>query len=97
MTNLIIGGAGFVGLNLVEAGLRRADKVIAFDRSPLPETAAQSFALLPGELCIVQGDVTNQDDILRVIKDNKVAHVFHGAAVTAGQKREEEGQLQLLR
>jgi UDP-glucose 4-epimerase/UDP-glucuronate 4-epimerase len=90
MTNLIIGGAGFVGLNLVEAGLRRADKVIAFDRSPLPETAARSFALLPGELCIVQGDVTNQDDILRVIKDNKVAHIFHGAAVTAGQKREEE-------
>ena len=90
MTTLVIGGSGFVGLNLVETGLRRSDRIIAFDKIPLPSEAERAFSSLPGEFSLVQGDVTNLDNVLRIIKDNNIERIFHGAAVTAGQKRELE-------
>ena len=90
MTTLVIGGSGFVGLNLVEAGLRRSDRIIAFDKIPLPSEAERAFSSLPGELSSVQGDITNLDNVLRIIKDNNIERIFHGAAVTAGHKRELE-------
>ena len=61
MTTLVIGGSGFVGLNLVEAGLRRSDRIIAFDKISLPSEAERAFSNLPGELSSVQGDITNLD------------------------------------
>ena len=90
MTTLVIGGSGFVGLNLVETGLRRSDRIIAFDKIPLPIEAERAFSSLPGELSSVQGDIINLDNVLRIIKDNNIERIFHGAAVTAGQKREQE-------
>ena len=90
MTTLVIGGSGFVGLNLVEAGLRRSDRIIAFDKISLPSEAERAFSNLPGELSSVQGDITNLDNVLRIIKDNYIERIFHGAAVTAGPKRDLE-------
>ena len=86
MTTLVIGGSGFIGLNLVETGLRRSDRIITFDKIPLPSEAERAFSSLPGELSSVQGDITNLDNVLRIIKDNNIERIFHGAAVTAGQK-----------
>ena len=75
MTTLVIGGSGFVGLNLVETGLRRSDRIIAFDKIPLPNEAERAFSSLPGEFSLVQGDVTNLDNVLRIIKDLSLIHI----------------------
>ena len=83
MTTLVIGGSGFVGLNLVEAGLRRSDRIIAFDKILLPSEAERTFSRLPGELSSVQGDITDLDNVLRIIKDNKIERIFHGAAAVS--------------
>lgn len=88
MTNLVNGGAGFVGLNIVEEALRRGETVIAFDRSPIPEAALAVLAGLPGTLRVVTGDITNPDDVARVVSDNAVQRIFHGAAVTSDAARE---------
>ena len=69
MTTLVIGGSGFVGLNLVETGLRRSNRIIAFDKIPLPSEAERAFSSLPGEFSLVQGDVTNLDNCLLYTSD----------------------------
>jgi len=55
MSILVTGGAGFVGLNLLEAFLGRGESVVAFDRQPLPAVAQRDFAALPVRLHGVSG------------------------------------------
>ena len=88
MTILVNGGAGFVGLNIVGEALRRGAAVVAFDRSPVPEAANAILADLPGELTVVTGDITDPDDVARVVSDKAIERIFHGAAVTSGPERE---------
>lgn len=85
---LVTGGAGFVGLNLLETLLGRGESVIAFDANPLPPAAVADFASLPGRLNVVTGDVRDRDAIVRAMAAHAADRLIHAAAVTAGPARD---------
>lgn len=88
MAVLVTGGAGFVGLNLVEALLSRGHDVTVFGREPLPPIAETAFATLPGRLRAVQGDVRDALVLKTLFASEKFDTVFPFAAVTSGPARE---------
>jgi len=86
---LLTGGAGFVGLNVVEALLARGEHVIVFGReSTLPDPAPTVFARLPGRIEVIQGDVTDHAALRDLFRQRRIGAVFPFAAVTAGPERE---------
>jgi nucleoside-diphosphate-sugar epimerase len=86
---LITGGAGFVGLNLLEALLARGEEVVVFGReAALPTPATAAFARLPGRVEVVQGDVNEAEALRAVFRAHRIDRVFPFAAVTAGPERE---------
>lgn len=87
MTVLIFGGCGFVGLNIAEALLRQGRSVTLADRIAMPEAAGRAFALHPGELRVVETDVTDAGAVERALRPGVDAVVL-GAALTAGPARE---------
>jgi nucleoside-diphosphate-sugar epimerase len=88
-TILVTGGAGFVGLNLVEALLGRGDHVVVFGReAALPPEAQTAFRTLPGRLEVIQGDVLDEAGLRGVFTRFKPDGVLPFAAVTAGPVRE---------
>jgi nucleoside-diphosphate-sugar epimerase len=90
MAVLVTGGAGFVGLNLVEALLARGEAVVVFGREALPAPAAAAFARLPGQLTLLQGDVRDADALASAFAAARIDAVFPFAAVTSGPAREAE-------
>jgi dTDP-glucose 4,6-dehydratase len=88
MAVLLTGGAGFVGVNIVEALLGGGRDVVLLDAEPLPAAAQAEFAHFGGRLRCVQGSVLDAALLERVTKDMAVDEVIHGAAVTAGVERE---------
>ena len=87
MTTLLVGGAGFVGLNIAERLLADGDDVVVFDRLPLPCDAAAVFAKLPGRLQIITGDVMDPVAFNSAFNGG-IDQVVLGAAVTADTSRE---------
>ncbi|WP_237214431.1 NAD-dependent epimerase/dehydratase family protein [Falsiroseomonas oryziterrae] len=86
---LVTGGAGFVGLNLVEALLARGEHVVVFGReTALPDPAPAVLGKLPGRLELVPGDVTDAAALREVFRARRIGAVFPFAAVTAGPGRE---------
>jgi UDP-glucose 4-epimerase len=86
---LVTGGAGFVGLNLVEALLRRGEQVVVFGReAALPPQATACFASLPGRIEVIEGDVRDAEALRAVFGARRIGAVFPFAAVTAGPARE---------
>jgi nucleoside-diphosphate-sugar epimerase len=86
---LVTGGAGFVGLNLVEALLRRGEHVVVFGHeAALPEPAPARFAALPGRLEVIAGDVQDAAALRAVFAGRRIGRVFPFAAITAGPERE---------
>ncbi len=88
MAVLVTGGAGFVGLNLVEALLSRGHDVTIFGREALPAAAEAAFARLPGRLRAVRGDVRDELVLKTVFASDRFEVVFPFAAVTSGPARE---------
>jgi nucleoside-diphosphate-sugar epimerase len=86
---LVTGGAGFVGLNLVEALLARGEHVVVFGReATLPAPAPAILGRLPGRLEVIQGDVQDDDALRALFRGRRIGAVFPFAAVTAGPQRE---------
>ncbi|HEX7124608.1 MAG TPA: NAD(P)-dependent oxidoreductase [Thermodesulfobacteriota bacterium] len=96
MSVLVTGGAGFVGLNLVEALLARGEAVVVFDRSAPPPAFRAAVARRPGRLVTVEGDVRDREALARAFDDHGVDRVFHGAAITAGPARERQAPADVL-
>jgi nucleoside-diphosphate-sugar epimerase len=88
MTTLVTGGAGFVGINIAAALLQRGEKVVLFDRSPLPAAARRHLETLPGQLLGLTGDVCNRDQLIGAMREHGIRKLVHGAAITAGLERE---------
>lgn len=80
MQVLVLGGAGFVGLNVADAFHRRGHAVSVFDRSAPP-------AGFPVPVRSVVGDVRDADALRSILSDGVDVLVL-GAAVTAGTARE---------
>lgn len=96
MAILVTGGAGFVGLNLVEALLSRGEHVVIYGREALPPAAAAALAPLPGRLDLVQGDVLDSAALDAVFVRHKIHAMFPFAAITAGPRREAEQTATIL-
>jgi nucleoside-diphosphate-sugar epimerase len=96
MRALIVGGCGFVGLNIAEALLRRGDSAVLFDANPLHPAAAAAFDALPGELAVLQGDVRDANSVRGAFSRPAIEAVFYGAAMTSGPAREREAPAQVL-
>jgi UDP-glucose 4-epimerase len=93
---LIVGGAGFVGLNIVELLLRRGISVVVLDRADMPEVARAELAAHPGRLTCMQGDIEDRDVVDRAIARGIDAIVL-GAAITANAARDAEEPERILR
>lgn len=88
MRTVVVGGGGFVGLNIVERFLTQGRAVTLFDLTPPPEAALAAFEALPGDLRVCIGDVRNAGDLSDAFADADA--VVYGAAVTAGDGRDRE-------
>ncbi|TQF31252.1 NAD(P)-dependent oxidoreductase [Bradyrhizobium sp. UNPA324] len=95
MKIVIFGGTGFVDLNLAEVLLARGHEVTLYDRAPLPAAAQRSLGEYRERLKVVQGDITDSEDIDALIAEGCDTIVL-GAAVTAGEKLERASTARVL-
>lgn len=88
MKVLVTGGAGYVGMNVVEALLERENEVVLLDAGALP--AAIKTALAPhGALVdVIAADVRDAAAVDGIFSSRRIDGVIHCAAVTAGADRE---------
>ncbi|OWT76953.1 MULTISPECIES: NAD(P)-dependent oxidoreductase [unclassified Achromobacter] len=86
MRVLVTGGAGFVGLALAQALLEQGAEVHLFDSRPPPMLFLETMRPHAARLTVQQGSVGDEDSV--GVACQGVSHVFHGAAVTAGPRRE---------
>lgn len=89
MRTLVIGGGGFVGLNIAEHLLRTGRDVLIFDLAPPPDAALAALNALPGDLRVAIGDVTDAATVAAAMA-SEVDRMVYGAAVTAGAERDRD-------
>lgn len=87
MNILLVGGTGFVGLNIAEALLGRGHAVTLFDRAAPPPVAQRAFAAHGDKLKIALGDVLDRKATAALIATGFDAIVL-GAAITADAARD---------
>jgi UDP-glucuronate 4-epimerase len=83
---LVTGGAGFVGLAIVEHLLARGEAVTVLDVHAFPPDAAELFARLPGKLRVVTGSVLDAKALAAAAEG--ASSIIHAATVTPDAKRE---------
>ncbi|MDR0718433.1 MAG: NAD(P)-dependent oxidoreductase [Treponema sp.] len=86
MNYLVTGGTGFIGSYIVRRLLAEGHTVVAH-HSHSSETSAQQV-LTPDELSrtnVVQGDVTDLDQLIHVCKEYKVERLIHMASMLAAE------------
>jgi nucleoside-diphosphate-sugar epimerase len=88
MTILITGGAGFIGLNLLEELTSLGKTLIILSPSNLPLRIQQAFAQKNIFYEYVQGKVDHEEDLQKIFDHYKISKVIHAAAITADQDRE---------
>jgi CDP-glucose 4,6-dehydratase len=81
--SLVTGARGFVGGWLAKALLERGDTVISFDRRRVTEKpSALGMLGIEQDLVQVEGDLTDEAEVGRVLSEHSVDTVFHLAAET---------------
>jgi UDP-glucose 4-epimerase len=93
---LILGGTGFIGLNIATALLAGGHRVTLFDRVGLPCAARQFCAGDADRLTVIQGDVTDRHAVESIVASGFDA-VILGAAITAGPARDAADPEAILR
>jgi UDP-glucose 4-epimerase len=88
MKTLVIGGGGFVGLNIVEHLLAHGHDVVLFDIAPPPDVAVTALKALPGTLTVTLGDVQAPGAVADAVQGADT--MVYGAAVTAGPERDRQ-------
>lgn len=84
MKILVTGGCGFLGSNLVSHAIKRGDDVVVFDnlyRNGSQENLAWLKSL--GTFKFVHGDIRNNNDVRRAVRDFLPEGVFHLAGQVA--------------
>lgn len=84
MKLLITGGCGFLGSNLASDALVRGDELIVFDNL-YRNGSRDNLAWLQsqGEFRFEHGDIRNQNDITRLVRETKPDAIFHLAGQVA--------------
>lgn len=80
MAILITGGSGFIGLKLSKTLLEKGHQVILFDIVP-PEKEVKEAR----QWSFVKGNISNWAEVCNVVRDWKVEHIFHLAAMLSAQ------------
>ncbi len=88
MRVLIVGGQGFVGLNIAEQLLAQGHAVALFGPDSAPTAFKETLKALPGELIITDGDISRADDLEHAFAAFTPDRVVNAAAITAGLDRE---------
>ena len=88
MTTVVTGGAGFVGMNLVEALLKRGEDVVLCDGGALPPAAESALKPYGKALSVLRGDVLDTQFLQKVFSGHRHANVAHCAAITSSPQRE---------
>jgi nucleoside-diphosphate-sugar epimerase len=88
MAILITGGAGFIGLNLIEELSTLGETLIILSPSDLPSKFQQVFAQKNISYEYVQGRVDHEEDLQQLFDQYKISKIIHAAAITADQDRE---------
>ena len=72
MTVLVTGGAGFVGMNIVEAFLARGEDVVLCDGSVLPPAAGRALKPYANALTVLCGDVLDAQQARGVVSSARI-------------------------
>lgn len=88
MAILVTGGAGFVGVNIVERLLNDGEVVVVYDRKPFPVDVSKTAGRNHERLHRVIGDVTDEVRLKAVCKQHDVHEVVHAAVITSDMRRE---------
>ena len=96
MTILITGGAGFIGLNLIEELSSLGKTLIIYGPSDLPSKFQQAFSQKNIAYEFVQGRVDHEDDLQKLFDQYKISKIIHAAAITADQDREQQHTKEIL-
>jgi nucleoside-diphosphate-sugar epimerase len=73
MAILVIGGAGFIGARVTRRLALRGESVVCMDVNP----GAASFADLGEKVKVVRGDITQFDDVMRVMMETQPQRVIN--------------------
>ena len=85
---MITGGAGFIGLNLIEELSRLGKTPIIFGPTDLPSQLKQAFMHRNISYVYVHGRVDHEEDLQQLFEQYKISKIIHAAAITADQDRE---------
>ncbi len=77
MAILITGGSGFIGSELSKDLLQKGHQVVLFDMIP-PKKENK-------EVLFVRGNISDWAEVINVVRDYKVEHIFHLAAMLSAQ------------
>jgi UDP-glucose 4-epimerase len=77
MNCLVSGGAGFIGSHIVDALVKRGDRVRVLDN--LSTGKKENLSSVWDQIEFVQGDIRDKNDLSKAVKD--VALVYHPAAL----------------
>jgi threonine 3-dehydrogenase len=78
MAILITGGSGFIGLQLSEILLKKGHQVILFDIASPEKGKGEGTTF-------IKGNISDWPEVLNIIRDGNVEHVFHLAAMLSAQ------------
>ncbi|SMN22532.1 similar to Saccharomyces cerevisiae YGL001C ERG26 C-3 sterol dehydrogenase [Maudiozyma saulgeensis] len=83
---LLIGGAGFLGLHLIQQFYDMPSKpqICVFDVRPLPEKLSKQFTFDPEAIEFFKGDLTSEDSVTEAIKLTNANVVVHAASPVHG-------------
>ncbi len=84
MSSLVIGGTGFIGPRVIRRLVERGEEAVCMDINP----GAASFLALEGMVKVVRGDVTQFEDVMRVIMEAKPDRVINLAYLVGGGEAE---------
>ena len=88
MTVLVTGGAGYVGMNVVEALLARRNRVVLLDAAEMPAAIKAALVAHDALIEVVNADIRDAAAMDRLFAARPIDGVIHCAAVTAGPARE---------
>ena len=88
MTTLVTGGAGFVGMNVVEALLKHGEDVVLCDAGALPPACERAFKPYDKTLSIERGNIRDAQFLQNLFSSHRNPNVVHCAAITSGPQRE---------
>lgn len=87
---LLIGGAGFLGLHLIEQFHKNSPntKIHVFDVRPIAEKLSPYFTFPTSEITFHQGDLTSEADVEEAIKKSQCDVIVHSASPMHGLAQE---------